>query len=152
MKPFLDTNVLVYALSPGEDPRQPIARALLARFAPSAWTISTQVLGETYNALVTRRHYPPKEALAAVRVLSRMHVWVPGADAVLRALELAANHKLSTWDAMIVQAAVESGCDTLFTEDLQAGRRFDTVEIVNPFDARAHEPPPKAAKPRARRR
>lgn len=144
MKPFLDTNVLVYALSPGEDPRQSVARELLARQAPGAWTISTQVLGETYNVLVTRRHYPPQEALAAVRVLSRMHVWVPGADAVLRALELAANHTLSTWDAMIVQAAIESGCDTLFTEDLQAGRRFDAVEVVNPFELKAPEPPPKA--------
>jgi predicted nucleic acid-binding protein len=152
VKPFLDTNVLVYALSPGEDPRQPMARELLARWAPGAWTINTQVLGETYNALVTRRHYPAKEALAAVRVLARMHVWVPAADTVIRALELAASHTLSTWDAMIVQAAIESGCDTLFTEDLQTGRRFDTVEVVNPFELKAHEPAPKTAKPRTRRR
>lgn len=152
MKAFLDSNVLVYALSPGEDPRQPMARELLARQAPSAWTLSTQVLAETYNALVTRRHYPAKEALAAVNVLARMHVWVPGADAVLRALQLAAEHRLSTWDAMIVQAAVESGCDTLFTEDLQAGRRFGELEIVNPFELRAHEPAPNTAKLRVRRR
>jgi predicted nucleic acid-binding protein len=79
-------------------------------------------------------------------------VWVPGADTVLRAMELAANHTLSTWDAMIVQAAVESGCDTLFTEDLQAGRRFDSVEVVNPFDQKAHEPAPRTTKPRSRNR
>jgi predicted nucleic acid-binding protein len=53
---------------------------------------------------------------------------------------------------MIVQAAVESGCDTLFTEDLQAGRRFDSVEVVNPFDQKAHEPAPKTTKPRSRNR
>lgn len=152
MKAFLDSNVLVYALSPGDDPRQPAARELLGRQPPSAWTISTQVLAETFNALVTRRHYPAKEALAAVQVLARMHVHVPGADTVLRALDLAVQHKLSTWDAMIVQVALESGCDTLLTEDLQAGRRFGPLEIVNPFDPQVHEPAPRAPSARARRR
>ena len=49
-------------------------------------------------------------------------------------------HSLSVWDGLIVQAALEAGCDALLTEDLQHGRRFGNLEIVNPFLAAAHEP------------
>jgi len=35
----------------------------------------------------------------------------------------------------IVRAAVISGCRTLYTEDLQDGRRFESLQIVNPFRA-----------------
>jgi len=40
---------------------------------------------------------------------------------------------LSFWDAAILRAAIQSGAGTLYTEDFQHGRRFDGVEIVNPF-------------------
>jgi predicted nucleic acid-binding protein len=33
----------------------------------------------------------------------------------------------------MVRMALRSGCSVLFTEDLQAGRRIDGLEIVNPF-------------------
>ena len=42
-------------------------------------------------------------------------------------------HQLSIWDALIVRAALATGCRVLFTEDLQHGRRLDGLEIVNPF-------------------
>ena len=35
--------------------------------------------------------------------------------------------------SMIVAAAIEAGCDTLFTEDMQHGRKFGSLTIVNPF-------------------
>jgi predicted nucleic acid-binding protein len=55
------------------------------------------------------------------------------------ALALGANHRLSTWDCLIVQAASEADCRDLYSEDLQAGRRFGTREVVNPFTNQAHE-------------
>lgn len=153
MKAFIDTNVLVYA-STGEDPhKQQLARALLARHPARTLSISTQVLGEAYNVLTTTKRWDKSEALTAVRLFTRMRVLVPGVDTVLRALELAALHTLSTWDALIVQAALEGDCDTLFTEDMQAGRKFGVLEIVNPFELKAHEAQPalKAPRPKARR-
>lgn len=152
MKPFLDTNVVVYAADPDSGPRHLQARALIARFAMGDLTVSTQVLAETYNVLFGKRRVARADALAVVRTLCSMRVWVPGAEAVLHALELAAAHGLSTWDAMLVQAAVDAGCDTLFTEDLQAGRRFGALEIVNPFAAAAHEGIATSAAPRGRGR
>jgi predicted nucleic acid-binding protein len=40
---------------------------------------------------------------------------------------------LSFWDALVVRAALVSGCSRLLSEDLQAGRRFERLEVVNPF-------------------
>lgn len=53
------------------------------------------------------------------------------------AIALARDHDLSIYDALIVAAAQEAGCDTLFTEDMQHGRRFGSLAIVNPFIERA---------------
>lgn len=57
------------------------------------------------------------------------------AAAVPDALDLHALHSISYWDALIVQAARQSGCAQLLTENLQAGAVIGGVRIVNPFDA-----------------
>ena len=42
-------------------------------------------------------------------------------------------HSLAWFDALIVQAALEAGCTHLYSEDLQHGRRFGALQVVNPF-------------------
>ena len=54
-------------------------------------------------------------------------------DTHLRAVDLARSHDFSFHDALIVASAHAAGCDTLLTEDLQAGRRIAGLTIVNPF-------------------
>jgi hypothetical protein len=61
---------------------------------------------------------------------------------VTRGIELHQAHSLSVWDGLIVQAALDAQCDVLLSEDLQHGRRFGSLEVVNPFlSAAAHEAP-----------
>ena len=55
------------------------------------------------------------------------------ADTHASALGLARDHGLSFYDALIVAAAIEAGCDTLYSEDLQHGRTIGGLAIVNPF-------------------
>lgn len=44
------------------------------------------------------------------------------------------------WDGLIVLAALDAHCDVLRSEDLQHGRRFGSLEVVDPFlPAAAHE-------------
>lgn len=50
-----------------------------------------------------------------------------------QALALARDHSLSIYDALVVASALEAACDTLYSEDLQNGRRFPALTIVNPF-------------------
>jgi len=49
-------------------------------------------------------------------------------------LRLAERYKLSIYDAMIVAAALEAGCDTLWTEDMQRGLVVEgRLLIADPF-------------------
>lgn len=130
MKPFLDTNVLVYAAL-SDDPCRPIAERLLA----AGGTISVQVLNEFTNVARGKLNWPWPDIeamLALVRNRSRrvLDISVATHEA---ALVLARDHRLSFYDALIVAAAIEGGCDTLFTEDMQHGRKFGSLAIVNPF-------------------
>lgn len=148
MRPFVDTNVVVYALS-GQDPaKQAVAQRLLAERGAARPRLSTQVLAETYSVLTRKLRWAPDDALAAVTLLKQLRVVALTPETQLDALRLAVEHRLSGWDAMVVQAALQAGCDTLFSEDLQPGRRFGSLEVVNPFAPQAREA---AAEPVRRR-
>lgn len=143
MSVFIDSNVAVYALDPGEPAKRAIAEALVAQHLHDGRLVtSTQVLQETFNALTRKKRLAPTHALEFVRLLAQRRVVAANAEFVLGALEFSMRAQLSVWDALIVQAALGAGCTTLLTEDMQHGRRFDALEIVNPFAAAVHEPVP----------
>ena len=161
MNAFVDTNVIVYAHDRMDRAKGERARALLERLArDGSLTVSTQVLQESYNALIRKALVEPSKALFAVEQLAACRVVGSNSDFVLDALRLSLRAQLSVWDALIVQAALAARCTTLFTEDLQAGQRFGELEVVNPFDDAVHEPhaagptpaPAPAAKKAARKR
>ena len=131
---FLDTNVLLYALStdPAESAKRDVARGLLAR---RDWGLSIQVLQEFYvNA--TRRPKPAlghDDAVAMIRNLLRRPLVVNDGHLLLAALQWKERARLSFWDASIVAAAQVLGASVLCTEDLQDGQEFDGLRVVNPF-------------------
>jgi predicted nucleic acid-binding protein len=129
VKAFLDTNILVYAQQAGA--KAEIAQALLAE----GGTISTQVLNELVNVLHRKLGKSWNEIeLALDDIGNVLEPAVPLTGAINRtALSLARDHGLQFYDALIVTAAIEAGCDTLLSEDLQHGRRFGALRIVNPF-------------------
>ena len=63
----------------------------------------------------------------------------PTAEDVLAAIRLHAQARIGFWDAMIVLAAAESGCDVLWTEDLTDGQRLRDVQVRNPFTVHREE-------------
>ncbi len=132
---FLDTNILAYDLDAGTPDKQLKARAALAR-PDHEFVISTQVLLELY-VVITRKLRPALPDAAAAEVitsLSRLPVVGTDADLVQRAVALSTRHQLSVWDALIVTAAREAGCEELWTEDLATGAELRGVRIVNPLD------------------
>jgi predicted nucleic acid-binding protein len=52
---------------------------------------------------------------------------------VLRAIARSTEQNHSIWDAMIIEAAIRAGASTLYSEDMQHGRRFGGLLMVNPF-------------------
>lgn len=130
MTAFLDTNVLVYAQS--ADPKGETARqAILA-----GGTISVQVINEFTAVLHRKFHLEWHEITDAVADLRAAldPVRPIGIDTWTAAVALARQHRFGFYDSLILASALEAGCDTLLTEDLQAGRRIEGLTIVNPFE------------------
>lgn len=141
MRRFFDTNVLVYAHGRDDARKRDLARACIDEAtSEDSFVASAQVLAEFYWTAVRLKAIGPAQALALVRLWSEHDTVPQTADLIMRAIGLHQQHSVSFWDALIVQAAVDAGCDVLLTEDMQHGRRFGDLEIVNPFLApAAHE-------------
>lgn len=131
---FFDTNILVYTDDMEAPARQDRALALWqANRSEGLAVISVQVLQEYFWTATRKLGVDPGVATEKLMLFARADVMSPMSDDVISAARLAVEHKLSFWDAMIVQMAVQADCEILFSEDMQAGRRFAGVEIVNPF-------------------
>ncbi len=140
MRAFFDTNVVVYAYDSGAGHKRDRAQALIETHVRSGTLVlSTQVMVESYQALQRAALLDRAAALEVVETLAQEHVVAADAALALRALRLAQHHQLSHWDSLIVQAAMDSGCRVLFSEDMQSGMRLGELEIVNPFVDTAHE-------------
>ena len=135
MPHFLDTNILLYAISPHPDEAAKQARAD-ALLDQDDGALSVQVLQEFYvqATRATRPGRLPHDLAAGlVQTWTRFKVQdvTPG---VLRvALEIKAAHGFSYWDSAIIAAARALGCDRLYSEDLGHGRQVEGVTIINPF-------------------
>jgi predicted nucleic acid-binding protein len=126
---FFDTNVIVYAQQPNA--KGEVARRLLAQ----GGFVSVQVLNEF--ASVSHKKFGrswPEISDAVQDIIAMTEAPIPlTLDMHSVARELAESHRLSFYDALIIAAALEAGCETLFSEDLQSGRRFGELSIENPF-------------------
>ena len=131
---FLDTNILIYATSQAADhasKREP-ARRWVGR---TDWGLSTQVLMEFYAQARQPRHgLLPTAAQAFVeRIAARRHVVAVDKEMVLDALALRHRHYLSHWDAAVLCAAQRLGAHTVISEDMEHGRDYGGVTVINPF-------------------
>ena len=129
MSVFWDTNAFVYAFIAG--PKQQIARRRLA----TGGVISVQVLNE-FASVMTRKMQQPwqdvERFLSVIRVRFRSAAPLT-LETHAAAVALARDHSLAFYDALILAAAIEAGCETLYSEDFQHGRRFGDCMILNPF-------------------
>ncbi len=136
MPSFVDTNVLLYAEDADAGAKRERARALVTELWNNRQgVLSVQVLQEFYVA-ATRKLRKPLAPAKAREIVREYLAWtvVPGTTPLLEAaLDLHQRSALSFWDAMIVQAAIESGCDRLYSEDMNDGQRHGSVTVTNPF-------------------
>ena len=131
---FVDSNVLLYSVDSRDEKRRKQAiKSLDDLWQRRSGRLSWQVLHEFYwNAV--RKMGADRQSVQ--RQIELYESWQPiSADGTLirRAWFWESNAGISFWDSMIVAAAERSNCDVLLSEDLQTGRRFGAVEVVNPF-------------------
>lgn len=134
MRSFLDTNILVYADAGDEPVKQQRALSLIGehRLARTG-VISTQVLQEFANVALRKLSLPPPLVRERLDFYARLEVVFVTAALISDAVDLYASRGFSFYDALIVRAAVDSGCACLMSEDMQDGAIIGGVRIVNPF-------------------
>ena len=135
-KYFVDTNILIYAHDRAAGTKHQRARQLIE----GLWTsghgvLSTQVLQELCVNL--RRKVARPLAADEIRRLIRDYMsWeivVNSAESVIYAIEIEARYKTSFWDALILQAAEQSGASILYSEDLAVRQSYGPVRVINPL-------------------
>ena len=135
---FFDTNVLLYAFDDTQPTKQAIARKLIERLGRERKAVlSTQVLIELFHNLVRRFKVAAPTASLMTAAFCEWPVIDSDNALVLKAMARASENGLPIWDAMVVEAAIRSGVDTLYSEDMQHGQRFGDLVLLNPFTALA---------------
>jgi predicted nucleic acid-binding protein len=135
----LDTNVLAYAEGINGADRRDAAIALIRRLPQDAAIVPAQVLGELFNVLVRKAGKARGEARnALLSWRDALPVVGTSPEVMQAAADLATDHQLGIWDAVILSAAARSGCRLLLSEDLQEGFTWGGVTVVNPFASPQH--------------
>jgi predicted nucleic acid-binding protein len=134
---FVDTNVLFYTLDVDAGVRhQQAIRVIADLWETERGVLSTQVLQELYvNAT---RKLPAVSAADVREAVAEYFAWPVhriAPEDVITASFIQEQHTVSFRDALIVVAAQRSGATVLLSEDLQDGRQFGSVTVVNPFSA-----------------
>jgi predicted nucleic acid-binding protein len=126
----MDSNVLVY-LASADAAKADRSEAIVR----TGGTISVQVLNEVANVLRRKLHFSWVDTRAFLGMLRELLVVHPlTVETHETGLELAERYGFATYDAMIVAAALQAGCDTLWSEDMKDGLLVDgRLRIVNPF-------------------
>ena len=131
---FFDTNVLVYAaVGSGKEERK--RKRALDLVQSEDFGTSAQVLQEFFVTVVKKAARP----LSAAQALEWIEQWAAfpcqpiDRELVQIAIELSERFTISYWDAAILAAAEALGTGTVYSEDLNDGRQYGPVWVVNPF-------------------
>ncbi|SOJ55200.1 Ribonuclease VapC24 [Mycobacterium simulans] len=134
---FIDTNVLLYAISrdPDEQDKANCANEILAA---RDLAVSVQVLQEFY-VQATRMSRPDpithEQAVDLVESFMRFSVAPITAELMLAAFTTSRRFRISYWDAAVLEASRALGCDVVLSEDLSDSEDYAGVRVENPFRA-----------------
>jgi predicted nucleic acid-binding protein len=135
-KSFLDTNILVYTFDQTAPKKQKIAQSLVEQALSEEACISYQVIQEFTN-LALRKFSPAMSHSQAQEYLEQVLFPIcnlyPSKAFYKRGLKLQERWRFSWYDSLIICAALESGCEILYSEDLQHQKKIETLTIINPF-------------------
>jgi predicted nucleic acid-binding protein len=96
-------------------------------------------MGELFNVLTRKASRSRGAARAVIFSWRDMFSLIDtSATVMLGAIDLAADHQITIWDAMILASAAESGCRLLLSEDFQEGFIWSGVTVTNPFSSSRH--------------
>ena len=131
---FLDTNVLVYAVDARDEGKQKIAKAIVMSARDSAdYVMSAQVLNEFSNVALKKLGKTRAEVMGFIELFKAIKSAPVKSEWTMQALEIMGLYDLQFYDALLLAAAKELGCDRFITEDLNDGQTYCGTIVVNPF-------------------
>jgi predicted nucleic acid-binding protein len=137
---FVDTNILLYAVSRDPDEQEKKARANELLSSRDVG-LSVQVLQEFY-VQATRDSRTDRltheQAAALVDSFRRFPVHETTLGVMLAAMSTRQRFEISYWDAAVLEAARALGCEVVLSEDLSDGHDYAGVRIENPFKDAQH--------------
>jgi len=132
---FVDTNILVYAVTPDDRRHDASLKLVHHLLSEKAFRTSTQVLQEFFFVATKKlkKRLPEGHALRFMDICAKSPVVLIDYPTIREAAQLSADRQLSFWDSLIVVAAKRCDAKRLYTEVLNHGQIIEGVEIVNPF-------------------
>lgn len=132
---FIDSNVFVYLFDKTDPDKRQRAETLIEyALEQGSSCISYQVVQETINVITRKLEATADDAKRFLdRVLVPLWKVTPTAGFYHRGLDLQSRYQFSFYDSLVIAAALEAGCKTLYSEDLQHGQRIEQLAINNPF-------------------
>lgn len=132
---FVDTNVLLYAVSetPEEAGKRARAREILTEPDLAA---SVQVLQEFFHQATRPTRIRSLSAYSALQFLEpilRFRIQTMTMDVFLEAIAISQRFQLSYWDGAILAAARALGCEAVYSEDMSTEQDYDGLTVINPF-------------------
>jgi predicted nucleic acid-binding protein len=133
-KVFVDSNIWLYSFveKDDDDRHQQAADFVLSLSKP---VISSQVIREVCSNLIKKTRLPEPQLQSLVsRWYQTCNVISSNEAQHLLASKLRESYSFSYWDSLIVSAALDAGCTTLFSEDMQHKQVIENcLTIINPF-------------------
>ena len=131
---FLDTNILVYAAL-NQDPRKHRLAALLVKDAlqMNDGVLSVQVINEFTNILFKKTKRRADEIRKLIEIFSPLNRVDMSTVLVDDAIGIKDRYGIQYYDALIIAAAKQCGCDTILSEDFNDGQVYDGILCRNPF-------------------
>lgn len=134
---FLDTNIFIYSFDPGAPAKARKSLELIRRAIDmGAGVISYQVAQEFFNVALRRFAQPMNlgEAEQYFVTVLRPLIAIHSSPALfVEAFRLWGTYGFTWYDSLILAAALQAGCRTLYSEDFQHGRKIESLTISNPY-------------------
>jgi len=130
---FLDTNLWVYLFSEEQTKKVLISELVSSNFENIQ--VSAQIVGELFNVLNKKRIVSLDEAIRiSYQILDSFPVSSIRESTVKSALEIKQRYIYSYWDSLIIASAIDTGCECLYSEDMQHKHLIEgKLRIINPF-------------------
>ena len=97
------------------------------------FAITHQSLNEFANIALKKLQMTSAEVAVFIRMFKRMTLVAPQLSWTERAMSVRDRYDLRLYDALLLVAAEDSGCDEFLSEDLNDDQLYCGIRVVNPF-------------------